>query len=1200
MKDLLILYLFCVLFISCDHQKKQNRTISNAPIVVNSQGVSVPKNQISEPIVYPASPPINIRVGIPKIVPANTNIHALTTPVKVLAGIPRTYTPGIDSFTVPIEITAKDSAFAAGIPEQVIVKDPAVKDLNSQNFSSFSKLQGLKNSNDFCMLEDRSGNLWFGTDGGGVSKYDGQSFTHYTEKEGLASNNVFSLGKDQEGNIWIGTFGGGVSKFDGKEFTNYTEKDGLSSKNVFSILEDHHGNLWFGTYGGGLNKYNGKSFIHYTTQQGLSGNVVYSILEDRQGNIWCATYGAGVSKFDGTSFTHFTTKEGLSSNFVWILEEDKHGNIWMGTDGQGAIKYDGKFFTRLTEKDGLSGNNVFNVLEDKAGNLWFATYGRGVSKFDGSSFTHYTEKEGMSSNIVYAILEDRSENLWFGTFGGGVSRYDGKLFTHLTDKEGLSNSVVYSIAEDNEGAIWFGTFGGGISKYNPSDKVSGGTFTHYTPEEGLPSTINSIVEDRHGHLWFGTDGQGVLRYNPSTSLTAQTAGKAVANSWIQYTDQEGLSNNLVRTIYEDKKGNLWFGTYGGGVSKFDGSTFMPFTTKEGLSNDFVLSILQDSMGVMWFGTFGGGVTKYEPGDTSGMNKTSRITHFTVHEGMLDNHVRSIMEDKHGHMWFGTSGGASRYDGKAFTHFTTKQGLVDDVVYSILEDQYGNIWFGTRTGLSKLTSDKLSLFQSKNRNGGNQHDLSISVPEDNLLFKNYTYEDGFLGIGCFANAICEDQHGTIWIGANDRLTAYHPEGDNSDSLAPTIHLTGISLFNEKVNWLELETRKDSSFILENGVMVRDFRFDEITKWYNVPEHLNLAYHNNFLNFHYIGISLKSPEKVKYRYTLEGLEEHWSAISTRTDAHYGNLSPGQYTFKVQAMNGEGFWSKENTYSFTVRPPWWLTWWAYVLYAITAIFSVFGYVQWRTATLKKRQKFLEQTVTERTAEIVAQKEVILEEKNRSDELLLNILPADTAEELKQYGSAKAKNYDTVTVLFTDFKGFTQHAERLSAEELVAEIDHCFKAFDRIMDEYNIEKIKTIGDAYMAAAGLPKANTSNPSDAVNATLAIRDFMLGYKMEMERNGQDAFEIRIGVHTGPVVAGIVGIKKFAYDIWGDTVNLASRMESSGAVGKVNISQDTYELLKDHNEFSFEPRGKIEAKNKGEIEMYFVERKSASSFNSQIS
>ena len=219
-------------------------------------------------------------------------------------------------------------------------------------------------------------------------------------------------------------------------------------------------------------------------------------------------------------------------------------------------------------------------------------------------------------------------------------------------------------------------------------------------------------------------------------------------------------------------------------------------------------------------------------------------------------------------------------------------------------------------------------------------------------------------------------------------------------------------------------------------------------------------------------------------------------------------------------------------------------------------------------------------------AQRNRIKNAKRRSDELLLNILPEETAEELKETGTAKTKSFDSVTVLFTDFKNFTIASEKLTPEELVAEINHCYSAFDRIVTKYGIEKIKTIGDSYMCAGGLPVTNTTHPFDAVSAGLEMVKFIEDNKKERIQNGQPYFELRLGIHSGPVVAGIVGIKKFAYDIWGDTVNTASRMESSGGVGKVNISGTTYELVKD--KFSFVHRGKIEAKNKGFIDMYFVE------------
>lgn len=220
---------------------------------------------------------------------------------------------------------------------------------------------------------------------------------------------------------------------------------------------------------------------------------------------------------------------------------------------------------------------------------------------------------------------------------------------------------------------------------------------------------------------------------------------------------------------------------------------------------------------------------------------------------------------------------------------------------------------------------------------------------------------------------------------------------------------------------------------------------------------------------------------------------------------------------------------------------------------------------------------------------KAILQIEKDRSEHLLLNILPEEIAQELKEKGKADARDFDQVSILFTDFKGFTAASEKLSAQDLVGEINTCFEAFDGIIGKYHIEKIKTIGDAYMAAGGLPVPTNDSVKNTVLAALEMQEFISKRKLELDASGKPGFEMRVGIHTGSVVAGIVGVKKFQYDIWGDTVNTASRMESSGEVGKVNISQATYALIKDDPAFAFESRGKIEAKGKGEIVMHFVSK-----------
>ncbi len=217
--------------------------------------------------------------------------------------------------------------------------------------------------------------------------------------------------------------------------------------------------------------------------------------------------------------------------------------------------------------------------------------------------------------------------------------------------------------------------------------------------------------------------------------------------------------------------------------------------------------------------------------------------------------------------------------------------------------------------------------------------------------------------------------------------------------------------------------------------------------------------------------------------------------------------------------------------------------------------------------------------------QKKLLESEKEKSEELLLNILPSEIAEELKQYGKSYARKHEEVSILFADIKGFSSIAEQLSAHELVNQLDECFRAFDHIVDKHGIEKIKTIGDAYVCASGLPNPHPDHAKRAVSAALDMLDFIRGFSLGKKVQELPEFNFRIGIHSGPVVTGVVGAKKFTYDIWGDTVNLAARMEQHGEAGKINISDSTFRLVRDS--FDCHHRGKVEAKNKGAVDMYFI-------------
>jgi adenylate cyclase len=324
----------------------------------------------------------------------------------------------------------------------------------------------------------------------------------------------------------------------------------------------------------------------------------------------------------------------------------------------------------------------------------------------------------------------------------------------------------------------------------------------------------------------------------------------------------------------------------------------------------------------------------------------------------------------------------------------------------------------------------------------------------------------------------------------------------------------------------------------------------------------------LEFHY------SDPKARYQTYLEKFDNRWSRWASYNRKEYTHLPDGKYVFKVRARDAKGKITDSSILYFEIAAPFYKSWWAFVAYSIALLIAAFFYIKWRNYNFEKERYTLERIIHERTAELEQQKE-------QSERLLANVLPKDTADELKSTGRATTHKYSMVTVLFSDIQGFTRIAEQMNPETLIDQLDEFFFQFDSVVEKYNIEKIKTIGDAYMCAGGLPIKNRTNPIDVVMAALEMQLYM----KELKNTRTDIWDLRIGIHTGEVVAGVIGHKKLSYDIWGDTVNTASRMESSGEAGKVNISGQTHELVKDF--FICEYRGKMPVKYKGEIDMYFV-------------
>lgn len=1186
-------FLFTVLLFSCTNTMQENNTaaagqdtLSPPHIVVlaNLPDSLQPKTTFLDTVPKPKSIALPTRISSFNITDSKgkTNKLNLAPPVKKL---------------LPILLNPK------GEP----VKDSAGSTFimgtgGRGNFTNFTTDNGLPVDNISCSIMDNAGNLWFGTFGGGVSRYDGKSFTIINVAQGLANNAVYSILEDKSGNLWFGTYGGGVSRYDGRTFTTFTTKEGLADNRVFSIMQDKAGNMWFGTAGGGASRYDGKSFKTFSTTDGLASNTIITIAEDKKGNIWFGTIGGGASRYDAASvahpFTNFSTADGLAGSSVICVYPDKAGNIWFGTFGGGASRYDGSSFRTFSVKQGLAGSQVVCISEDRYGRIWFATQDNGVSCYDGKTFTSFSSAQGLAGNSVKSITEDRAGNLWFGTFSNGISRFNGLAFTNFSTAHGLANNSVFSIAEDNKGNIWLGTDDGGASLFD------GKSFTTYSLQQGLPnSMVLCVAQDINGNIWFGTNG-GLCRYD----------GK----SFTSFTTAQGLAGNKVTSIAEDHSGNLWIGTTEGGVSRFTPSSaagsrsgsFTNYTTRQGLANNYVQSIHLDNLGNLWFCTLGSGVTRYDG---------HAFATFTTAQGLVHDNVNCVVPDTAGNIWFATVGGLSvlraadarnmnfthGWEGKKsiFKNFTAKDGLPDNFVAQILQMNDGRMAAGTSKGIN--------FFMPSN-------DLSQL---NNIAIFNSLTGCPVKDINTAHRSMILTKKGIIWAGTGSEKSAlvrFDPAGLHSNKNAPSMFIKGIKVNEENIIWHDLHTdpskgqsqqAKDSLAKLvcvteevnSLGIALTneerdnlkerfgDIAFDSITPFYPLPIHLTLPYSHNKITFEFNAIETGQPGLINYRCLLEGYDKDWGPVSKMTSATYGNIAEGSYTFKVKAQGPNAIWSEPVAYPFSVLPPWYRTWWAYAVYSLLFLMALVLFSKWRERSLRMDKERLEITVEKRTEELVqknkvveTQKQEVEKEKQRSESLLLNILPEEIADELRNTGTTKAKQFDNVTVLFTDFVNFTQAVEQMEPQELINELDQCFRKFDEITYKYNIEKVKTIGDAYLAAAGLPTADEEHAEKVVLAAIEINHFMQDRKAIL---GDGTFDVRIGINSGAVIAGVVGIRKFAYDIWGDTVNTAARMEQSCEAGKINISEATYKLVK--HRFACAYRGEQQVKGKGLLKMYYI-------------
>lgn len=466
---------------------------------------------------------------------------------------------------------------------------------------------------------------------------------------------------------------------------------------------------------------------------------------------------------------------------------------------------------------------------------------------------------------------------------------------------------------------------------------------------------------------------------------------------------------------------------------------------------------------------------------------------------------------------------------------------------IKQDSKGNLWFQVN---SKQSGEKNLIYARKNGN--------------TFAFLSKAYRT-FPNLEFYT--IYPEPDSVVWFGSDDGVFRYHQSQDNfkerRESFPTLIKAVTIG---DSLIYSGMFSMKILKKILHNKS--------------KIPQ---LSMSGQSIRFDFSASYYSNEEQVRFTYLLEGFDDNWSTLSWENYKEYTSLPSGEYTFMVKAVNPYGVIGDIAYFHFKVPAPWYFRWWAWIIYGVSAILLLFGIISFSNRRLLKAKARLESIIHQRTQEINNQKKAIEGEKEKADALLLNILPVRIADELKSKGLCQTEFYQSTSVLFTDFSNFTVISEQLDPEDLVSKLDLFFARFDEICSRHKMEKIKTIGDSHMSVGGIPVRNRTHPIDAVLAAVEMQEFI----RFMHKKGDDnkVWQLRIGINSGELTAGVVGKKKFAFDVWGDTVNTASRFQDAGECGKINVSVSTAHAVEKF--FNLEARGKKPIKHKGEVEMFYV-------------
>lgn len=814
------------------------------------------------------------------------------------------------------------------------------------NFEHISIKEGLSQKTVFCIYQDKTGFMWFGTQNG-LNRYDGHAFKVYNhnprDNESLSHDYVLTICEDSNGILWIGTWGGGLNKFDREteKFSIYrndqNKPDSLSDNNVRAICEDLSGNLWVAT-DRGVNKFDttGKKITPYHADKRIN-----SILRDKSGTLWMGTdkglyyYNQKIDDFEVIKcINKYEPKNSLRQN-MRVIYEDTNGNLWIGTDSglykfireNDKISHD----MEITDKmdNNLNDKQISSIFQDSSGKIWIGTQKNGLFIFDPKGkklidCKNNRDKPGsLGNNLVRSIYEDRSGLVWIGTDGGGINKFDPKrkkfiLYRNIPgDDDSLSHDDIMAICKGKDGVIWIGTLGKGFDRFNSKENEK--IFYNYriplkVSKNPNRDQITAICEDHNGIVWLGTKEAGLYGFNPKEK------------NFTHYKNKEHLKENAhIVCIVEDGENVLWIGAVEGGLIRIDEDRKEykcyknePVNLKS-LSNDKVFSICEDNPGILWVGTGGGGLNKFD-------KEKEQFTRYQPEPGKPDslshNFILAIYLDRAGTLWIGTKGGGiNKFDSEneTFTDYTIHDGLPTNVIYAILEDHDSNLWLSTNKGLSRFNPESKE-------------------------FRNYTIRDGLQGYEFNGRVACKNDRGEMFFGGINGLNRFFPKeiSDKERKTPPPVVITSFKKLGKE-------------FKLGSSLTNRD--------------RLELSYKDDFISFEFAALSFSDPEKNQYAYKLDPNhkdnkdEKNWIYLGNKHDVDLINLEPGNYNLKVIGSNSDGSWNKEGAkIKIIVTPPFTQTLLFYICLVVFVGGSISVFVGWRINNIKKTTRRLQKEIDER----------------------------------------------------------------------------------------------------------------------------------------------------------------------------------------------------------------------------------------------